>query len=186
MSILRTERTPLRRIVALVSSALLMVPASPARVIAVRADWAQARNMLAEDGVRPPIRVLLQSGKQLKGKFATVDEAGLTLKRGGSTAALAREDIREIRITYRTDRKKKRILGGVGGYALVAGITGAVGERGQGSTAFVWGMVAMVFALPVYLWKLGARADRGATVIELVENATPAEPPASRQSPAIP
>ncbi len=173
----------MRRIVALVSSALLMVPASPAKVIEVRADWAQARNMLAEDGVRQPIRVLLQSGEQVNGKLAAADAAGLTLKRG---TTLAREDIREIRITYRTDRKNKRVLGGLGGYALVAGITGAVGERGQGNTPFVLGMTALVFALPIYLWKLGGRADRGATVIQLVENAASAEPPASRQSTAIP
>ncbi len=176
----------MRQAVALFSSALLMVPASPAKVVTVRVDWAQARNMLAEDGVRPPVRVLLQSDKQLKGKFVVADDAGLTLKRGGSTETFAREEIRWIRITRYTDRKKKRGLGALGGLAAAMGVTGALGERIQVSAALWYGGLALWVALPVYFSKLGARADRGATVIELVENAASAEAPASRHSAASP
>lgn len=136
----------------------------------MQADRAQARTMLAADGVRPPIRVVLRSGKQLKGKFAATDDAGLMLKRGGSTQTLAWRDIREIRITHYTDRTKKRGLG------AAAGVTGALGERIQVSGAAMFGVLALWIALPVYFRNLGARADRGATVIELVENAASAKP----------
>lgn len=166
----------MRHTVALLLVLLLAVPPGMAEVVTVQADWARARTMLAADGVRPPIRVLLQSGRQLKGKFAATDDAGLTLKRGGSTETLAWRDIREIRITHYTDRKKKRNLGAIGGLGAAAGVTGALGERVQVSGAAVFGVLALWVALPVYFSKLGARADRGATVVELVENAASAEP----------
>ena len=110
----------MKHTVALLLILVLAVPPGMAEVVTVQADWAQARTMLAEDGVRPPIRVLLQSGRQLKGKLAGADDAGLMLKRGGSTETFARKDIREIRITYRTDRRLKRILGGGAGLAALA------------------------------------------------------------------
>ena len=166
----------MRRTVGLLLAALLAVPPGLAEVVTVQADWAQARTMLAADGVRPPIRVLLQSGKQLKGKFAATDDAGLMLKRGGSTQTFAWQDIREIRITHYTDRTKKRGLGALGGLGAAAGVTGALGERIQVSGAAMFGVLALWIALPVYFRNLGARADRGATVIELVENAASAKP----------
>lgn len=166
----------MKRTVALLLVLLLAVPPGMAEVVTVQADWARARTMLAADGVRPPIRVLLQSGRQLKGKFAATDAAGLTLKRGGSTETLAWRDIREIRITHYTDRRGKRMLAGIlGGGAVMVGLGNLVGERGQANPAAMAGAMAL-WAIPVYLWKLGARADRGATVVELVENAASAEP----------
>ena len=166
----------MRRTVGLLLAALLAVPPGLAEVVTVQADRAQARTMLAADGVRPPIRVVLRSGKQLKGKFAATDDAGLMLKRGGSTQTLAWRDIREIRITHYTDRTKKRGLGALGGLGAAAGVTGALGERIQVSGAAMFGVLALWIALPVYFRNLGARADRGATVIELVENAASAKP----------
>ena len=166
----------MKRTVGLLLAALLTVPPGLAEVVTVQADWAQTRTMLAADGVRPPIRVLLQSDKQLKGKFAGTDDAGLMLKRGGSTQTLAWRDIREIRITHYTDRRGKRMLAGIlGGGAVMVGLGNLVGERPQGNPAAMVGAMAL-WALPVYFWKLGARADRGATVIELVENAASAKP----------
>ena len=64
---------------ALLVGALLVVPASlakPAEVITVQVDWEEARSMLTEDSVRPPIQILLQSGKRLKGKLVEVSAAG--------------------------------------------------------------------------------------------------------------
>ncbi len=176
----------MKHTVALLLILVLAVPPGMAEVVTVQADWAQARTMLAEDGVRPPIRVLLQSGKQLKGKLAGADDAGLMLKRGGSTETFARKDIREIRITYRTDRRLKRILGGGAGLAALMGFGNAWGERGQGNPALLIGVVVAAWSIPVYFWKLGARADRGATVIELVESAASAGPSASPPSTASP
>ena len=176
----------MKHTVALLLILVLAVPPGMAEVVTVQADWARAQTMLAEDGVRPPIRVLLQSGRQLKGKLAGADDAGLMLKRGGSTETFARKDIREIRITHYTDRKKKRGLGALGGLGAAAGVTGALGERIQVSGAAVFGVIALWVALPVYFSKLGARADRGALVIELVESAASAGPSASPPSTASP
>ena len=51
---------------------------------------------------------------------------------------------------------------------------GAVGrERVQVSPVLVLGSIAFVIGISTYFYKLGARADRGAVVIELV-SANPA------------
>ena len=123
--------------------------------------------MLTEGSVRPPIQILLQSGKRLKGKLVEVSAAGLTVKRRGSDTILSHGDIRQIRITHWTTRKKYRWLYGLGGYFGSGAAMGALGERIQSPVIFIaaW---AFVIKTTIYFYKLGARADRGAVVIELI------------------
>ena len=157
----------------LLLGALLVVPASPAKVTAVRVGWEKARRMLTETSVRPPVQIVLQSGERLKGNLAEVTATGLTVTRRGSDMVLDQGDIRQLRITNRTKRKKNRWLYGVGSYLVAGAAVGAAGEHVQVHPLLPIGVLVAVIALPVYFYKIGARVDRGAVVIELV-SAVPA------------
>ncbi len=126
--------------------------------------------MLTETSVRPSVQIVLQSGERLKGKLAGVTAAGLTVTRRGSDSVLDQGDIRQLRITHRTKRQKHRWLYGVGSYLVVGAVVGAAGEHTQvlPFPVFPIGVLAAVIALPIYFYKMGARVDRGAVVIELV------------------
>ena len=163
---------------ALVLSALLVVPSSSAKVTTVRVDWEEAARMLTATSVRPPVRVVLQSGERLKGNLAEVTATGLTITRRGSDTVLDQGDIRQLRITHWTERKKNRWLYGVGSFIGTWSAVGAAGEYIQVHPLLPIGVLVAVVALPVYFYNLGARVDRGAVVIEL-ESATaaPDSPP---------
>ena len=153
---------------ALLLCALLLVPASPAKVTSVRVGWEEARRILTAASVRPPVQIVLQSGERLKGKLAEVNATGVTLNRRGADTVLDQGDIRELRITHRTKRKKNRWLYGVGSYLAASAAVGAAGEYVQVHPLLSIGVLVAVIALPIYFYKIGARVDRGAVVIELV------------------
>lgn len=124
--------------------------------------------MLAATSVRPPVQIVLQSGERLKGKLAEVTATGLTLNRRGSDTVLDQGDIRKLRITHRTKRRKYRWLYGVVGCLVAGAATSAAGEHVQVHPLLPIGALAATIALPMYLYKRGARVDRGTVVIELV------------------
>ena len=123
--------------------------------------------MLTAASVRPPVQIVLQSGERPKGKLAEVTATGLTVTRSGSDTVLNHGDIRQLRITHRTKQKKHRSLFGIGGFLGVLAATGAAGEHIQVHPLLPIGVLAAMIGIPIYLYKLGARADRGAVVIEL-------------------
>jgi len=129
--------------------------------------------MLTATSVRPPIQIVLQSGERLKGKLVEVTATGLMVTRRGSDMVLDQGDIRQLRITHRTKRKKYRWLYGVGSYLVAGAAVGAAGEHVQVHPLLPIGVLVAVIALPIYFYKIGARVDRGAIVVELV-SATPA------------
>jgi len=132
--------------------------------------------MLTETSVRPPVQIVLQSGERLKGKLVEVTATGLTVTRRGSGTVLDQGDIRQLRITHRTKRKKYRWLYGVGSYLVAGAAAGAAGEHVQVHPLLPIGVLVAVIALPIYFYKMGARVDRGAVIIEFV-SATPAPAP---------
>ena len=160
--------------IALLLCALLVVPASPAKMTTVRVGGEEARSMLTATSVRPPVRIVLRSGDRLKGMLAEVTAAGLTVTRRGSETVLDQRDIRQLRITHRTKQKRYRWLFAVGSYlgSLVA--VGAAGEHIQviPPPVFPYGVLVAITTLPIYFYKMGARVDRGAIVIELVSATT--------------
>ncbi len=129
--------------------------------------------MLTAPSVRPPVQIVLQSGERLQGKLAEVTATGLTVTRRGSDTVLSHADIRQLRITHRTKKRKHRWLFGIGGSLGAVAATGAAGEFVQGHPLLPIGVLAAMIGIPIYLYKLGTRVDRGAVVIELVP-ATPA------------
>lgn len=163
---------------ALLLCALLIVPASSAKVTDVRVGWEEARHMLTAPSVRPPVQIVMQSGERLKGKLAEVTAMGLTVTRRGSDTVLDQGEIKQLRITHRTTRKKYRWLYGVGSYIVAGSAARAAGEHLQVHPLLPIGVLVAVIALPIYLYKIGARVDRGAVVIELEPaTAAPDSPP---------
>ncbi|MDE0261328.1 MAG: hypothetical protein OXJ37_02870 [Bryobacterales bacterium] len=124
--------------------------------------------MLTETSVRPPVQIVLQSGERLKGRLTEVTATGLAVTRRGSDTVLDQGAIRQLRITHRTKRKKYRWLYGVGSYLVAGAATGAAREHVQVHPLLPIGVLAALIALPIYFYKIGARVDRGAVVIELL------------------
>lgn len=177
--------------VLLLSAILLAAPAARAKTVVVRANWEKAQAMLAQDAFLPSIRVDLQSGKRLKGKLVGTTAEALRIERNKAETAIAREDIRAIRLVPRkAARQSNRILAiaggaaaGLGGGILAAGLCCGILDElttspAAANTAFFGAWAAIQFLT----YRLGLRADRGAVLLELTENA-PEAPPAPQPAP---
>ena len=166
----------------LLAAILLSAPAARAKTVVVRVGWEKAQAMLAQDAFLPAVRVELQSGKRLKGKLVGTTDEALRIERNKAETAIAREDIRAIRLVPRkASRQENRAV------ALVTGaIAGFFGggfasaaccffEASPGSKPLGYGVFFGAWAaLQVWFYKLGLRADRGAVLLELTETAADA------------
>ena len=170
----------MKRICALLLSAVLLsVPSVQAKTVVVRVGWEKAQAMLAQDDFLPAIRVELQSGKRLKGKLIGTTAEALRIERKKTETAIAREDIRAIRLVPRkASRQENRAVALVAGTA--AGFGGGAlaslyccfsdGSPGSVSLGYVIFFGAWA-AIQVLTYRLGLRADRGAVLLELTEAA---------------
>ena len=177
--------------VLLLSAALLSAPAAQAKTVVVRVGWQKAQTMLAQDDFLPAVRVELQSGKRLKGKLVGTTDEALRIERNKAETAIAREDIRAIRLVPRkASRQSNRILAiaggaaaGLGGGILTAGLCCGILDELTTSPAAAWTAFFGAWAAIQFLtYRLGLRADRGAVLLELTENA-PDAPPAPQPAP---
>ena len=170
----------------LLAAVLLSAPAARAETVVMRVGWEKAQTILAQDDFLPAIRVEMQSGKRLKGKLVGATDAALRIERKKAETAVAREDIRAIRLVPRkASRQSNRVLAIAGGAAagfgggLLAGAAccGAADELTT-SPAVVWAAFFGTWAaIQVLTYRIGLRADRGAVLLELTEAAADAPPP---------
>ena len=172
----------MRKICALLLAAVLLsAPAVRAETVVVRVGWEKAQAMLAQDDFLPSVRVELQSGKRLKGKLIGTTDEALRIERKKAETAIAREDIRAVRLVPRkAARQKNRALALAGGAA--AGFGGGLLASAaycliDGSPCNAIPDYAAFFgawaAIQVLTYRLGLRADRGAVLLELTEAAAP-------------
>ena len=165
---------------AIIVSSYVPIPLD-AKTIVVRAGWREASSMLAQPDFRPKLQIQLKSNnKKVKGSVSEATTAGLRLERNGAETLVERAEIHSIRLVPRkASGRRNRILALVGGVpaglgaALAAWYVGctAVGGCGEppdpvGSAGFY----AVMVAVPVMLYRLAARADRGELLIILDES----------------
>ena len=160
-----------------------------ARTVVVRADWREASTMLAQTDFRPKLRIQLKSNKVIKGSVCRITDAGLRLERNGAEVLIERAEIHSIRLVpRRAGSRRNRVLALAGGVPAGLGaalglwhvgcaIAGGCGEPPHpvGSAGFY----ALLVAVPVVLYRIAARADRGGLLIMLDEssgNLAPADP----------
>ena len=184
----------MRKICALLLAAVVLsAPAARAETVVMRVGWEKAQAVLAQDDFLPAIRVELQSGKRLKGKLVETTDEALRIERKKAETAVAREDIRAIRLVPRkASRQSNRVLAIAGGAAagfgggLLAGVAccGAADELTT-SPAVVWAVFFGTWtAIQFLTYRIGLRADRGAVLLELTEAAADAPPPEPAGRPA--
>ena len=164
----------------LLAAVLLCAPAARAETVVMRVGWEKAQAVLAQDDFLPSIRVELQSGKRLKGKLIGTTAAALRIERKKAETAIAREDIRAVRLVPRkAARQKNRALALAGGAAGFGGglLASAAYCLIDGSPCNAIPDYAVFFgawaAIQVLTYRLGLRADRGAVLLELTEAAAP-------------
>ena len=170
----------------LLAAVLLSAPAARAKTVVVRTDWEKAQAMLAQDDFLSSIRVELQSGKRLKGKLIGTTDEALRIERKKAETAVAREDIRAIRLVPRkATRQANRAVAiaggaaaGFGGGLLAAVVCCGAADELTTAPAVVWtAFFGTWAAIQVLTYRLGLRADRGAVLLELTETAADAPPP---------
>ena len=176
----------MRKICALLLAAVLLpAPAAQAKTVVMRVGWEKAQAMLAQDDFLSSIRVEMQSGKRLKGKLIGTTDEALRIERKKAETAVAREDIRAVRLVPRkAPRTRNRTLAIAGGAA--AGFGGGLAASAaycliDGSPCNAITDYAVFFgtwaAIQFAVYRLGLRADRGAVLLELTETAADALPP---------
>ena len=128
----------MRKICALLLAAVLLpVPAAQAKTVVMRVGWEKAQAMLVQDDFLSSIRVEMQSGKRLKGKLIGTTDEALRIERKKAETAVAREDIRAVRLVPRkAPRTKNRTLAIAGGAAAgfgggTCGLCGLLPHRRQ-------------------------------------------------------
>ena len=175
----------------LLAAVLLAAPAAQAKTVVAQVGWQKAQAMLAQDDFLPAIRVELQSGKRLKGKLIGTTNEALRIEQKKAETAIAREDIRAIRLVPRkASRQENRAVALVAGTA--AGFGGGAlaslyccfsdGSPGSVSLGYVIFFGAWA-AIQVLTYRLGLRADRGAVLLELTEAAADSPPPVPARRP---
>ena len=174
----------------MIVSSYVSIPLN-AKPIVLRAGWRETSTMLAQPDFRPKLQIQLKSNKKMKGLVSGTTAAGLTLERNGRAILIDRTAIHSIRLVPRKNRgHRHRVL------ALAAGV-----PAGLGAALGSWyigcnvaggceepphpvgsaGFYAVLVAVPVLLYRLAARADRGALLIVLDESV--AQNPLARPAP---
>ena len=151
-----------------------------ARTIVLRAGWGETCAMLAQTEFRPNLQIQLKSNQRMKGHVSGTTAAGLTLERNGTATLIERTAIHSIRLVPRKPRgRRHRVLAIAGG--VPAGLGAALASWYIGCSvaggcddpphpAGSAGFYAVLVAVPVLLYRLAARADRGAFLIILDES----------------
>ena len=148
-----------------------------AKTVVVKAGWKETRTTLAQPDFRLKLQIQLKSNRKMKGIVTGTTGAGLRLERNGSETFIQRTEIHSIRLVPRkASSHRNRVLalaGGVpaglgvalGAWHVGCAVAGGCGEPSDpvGSAGFY----AVLVAVPVLLYKLAARADRGALLIIL-------------------
>ena len=151
-----------------------------AKTVVVKAGWKETRTTLAQPDFRLKLRIQLKSNKKMKGIVTETTSSGLRLERNGSETFIQRTEIHSIRLVPRkASSHRNRVLALAGGipaglgvalgtWHVGCGVAGGCGEPPDpvGSAGFY----AVLAAVPVLLYKLAARADRGALLIILDES----------------
>ena len=151
-----------------------------AKTIVVRAGWKETSAMLAQPDFRPRLRIQLKSNKKMNGAVSGTTTAGLRLEQKGAETFIERTEIHSIKLVPRkASGHRNRVLALAGG--VPAGLGAGLGAWHVGCT-FVGGcgeppdpvgsagFYAVMVAVPVMLYRLAARADRGALLIILDES----------------
>ena len=151
-----------------------------AKTIVVKAGWKETRTTLAQPDFRLKLQIQLKSNKKMKGVVSGITSAGLRLERNGSETFIERTEIHSIRLVPRkASSHRNRVLALVGG--VPAGLGAALGTWHVGCAVVGGcgkppdpvgsaGFYAVMVAVPVLLYRLAARADRGALLIILDES----------------
>ena len=85
----------------------------------VATDWSQARRALFADD---DVRVALDDGTSVRGRFVASDDQGITLAIGGIDQQLSRARIARLSVTYKTRRRRHESIGMAVGAVLGAWI----------------------------------------------------------------
>ncbi len=180
VSLASMQRFSIPLLVAIIASSYGPTPLD-AKTVVARARWKETRALLAQPGYRPSLQIQLKSSKNMKGSVSGTTTAGLKLKRRGSETFIERTQIRSIKLVPRkASGHRNRILALVGGVpaGLGAGLgvwrvgCAAVGGCGDPANPIgAAGFYAVLVAVPVIVYRIAARADRGALLIILDESA---------------
>ena len=172
-------------------AALLVAPECLSKTITLSVDWDQAREIWEHGDFRQSVKVGLRASKQVRGTLAEITASGLRVQKRRSETVIPRDQIHTIRLVPRrasTWNKRLIAIGGGIPVGFLASFGGLVicGDIDADSTCnntvpyLVWGAVQYV------LYRLGAKADRGAVVLLLPATAsatadsdldTPSTPP---------
>ena len=151
---------------------LLLTPECLSKTVTLAVDWDQAMSIWEHGDFRQSVKVRLRSSRQLRGTLAGITDSGARIQKRRSETVIPRDQIRAIRLVpRRSNIWNMRILaiaGGIpAGYLATFG-TFALCCGGDADTAPLimlgfgaWG------ATQYLLYRLGAKADRGALVLLL-------------------
>lgn len=151
-----------------------------AKTVVVKAGWKETRSTLAQPDFRLKLQIQLKSNRKMKGVVTGTTSAGLRLERKGSETFIERTEIHSIRLVPRkASSRRNRVLALAGGVPAGLGVAlgtwhvgcavaGGCGEPPDpvGSAGFY----VVLVTVPVLLYRLAARADRGALLIILDES----------------
>lgn len=179
VSLASMQRFSIPLLVAIIASSCGPIPLD-AKTVVARARWKEASALLAQPDYRPSLQIQLKSSKNMKGTVSGTTTAGLKLKRKGSETFIERTQIRSIKLVPRkASGHRNRILALVGGVpaGLGAGLgvwrvgCATVGGCGDPPNPIgAAGFYAVLVAVPVIVYRIAARADRGALLIILDES----------------
>lgn len=151
-----------------------------AKTLTVRAGWEETSAILAQPDYRPTLQIRLKSNKKLKGAVSGTTATGLTFERRGAETLIERTEIHSIKLVPRkASGHRNRVLALAGG--IPAGLGASLGAWNIGCSIVggceeppnpvgAAGFYAVLVAVPVLLYRLATRADRGALLIILDEN----------------
>ena len=173
---------------------LLAAPDCLSKTITLSVDWDQARAIWEHGDFRQSVKVRLQSARQVRGTLVGITDSGLRIQKGQTATVIPRNQIHMIRLVpRRASTWNKRLLAIAGGIPVGLGAAyggGAIcGDIDADSTCnktvpyLTWGVAQYL------LFRLGAKADRGALILLLPATApamadsdhdTPSTPPEAR------
>ena len=164
-----------------------------AKTIAVNAGWKETSAMLAQPDYRRTLQIQLKSNKKMKGSVSGTTATGIKFERKGVETFIERTEIYSIKLVPRkASGTRNRALALAGG--VPAGLGAGLGAWHVGCTLVggceeppnpvgAAGFYAVLVAVPVMLYRLATRADRGALLIILDETVTNTSLPDPAHSP---
>lgn len=156
---------------------LLLTPECLSKTITLAVDWDQAKSIWEHGDFRPSVRVRLRSSTQLRGNLARITDSGLRIQKRRSETVIPHDQIRAIRLVpRRSNIWNMRVLAIAGG--IPAGYLATFGTFALccGGDADTPPMIMLGFAAwgatQYLLYRLGAKADRGALVLRLPQSSS--------------